>query len=62
MANPIQFIREARAELGKVVWPTRGEVIRVTLAVILLSFAVAIFLGLADFGLNALIEKFIEKV
>ena len=61
MANPIQFIKEAKAELGKVVWPSRPEVVRVTMAVIALSLAVAVFLGLVDYGLNYLLETFINK-
>ena len=56
MANPLQFIREARAELGKVVWPSRKDTIRVTIAVIVLSLAVAIFLGAVDYGLTKLFE------
>ena len=56
MANPIQFIKEARAELTKVVWPSRAETIRVTIAVIVLSLSVAVFLGLVDFGLTKLLD------
>jgi len=56
MANPLQFIREARAELGKVVWPSRKDTIRVTIAVIVLSLAVAMFLGAVDYGLTKLFE------
>ncbi|HEX9504324.1 MAG TPA: preprotein translocase subunit SecE [Patescibacteria group bacterium] len=56
MANPIQFIKEARAELGKVVWPSRAETIRVTIAVVVLSLAVAVFLGFVDYGLTKLLN------
>ena len=61
MANPLQFIKEARAELTKVVWPSRKETIRITVAVILLSLAVAIFLGAVDYGLTKLFEVVINK-
>lgn len=61
MTNPIQFIKEARAEMTKVVWPSRKETIRITIAVIALSLAVAIFLGLVDFGLTKLFELGINK-
>jgi preprotein translocase subunit SecE len=61
MANPIQFIKEARSELGKVVWPSRAEVIRITIAVIVLSLAVALFLGLIDYGLTYLFEWAVNK-
>jgi preprotein translocase subunit SecE len=61
MANPIQFVREAKAELTKVVWPSRAEVIRITLAVIILSLAVAAFLGAVDYGLTKLFEWVLNR-
>lgn len=60
MANPVQFTREAWSELKKVVWPTRKETIRITIAVIILSLAVAVFLGAVDFGLTELF-KYLAK-
>ena len=60
MANPIQFIKEAKSELTKVVWPSRAETIRITLAVIALSLSVAIFLGAIDFGLTKLFEWILD--
>lgn len=52
----IQFLRDARTELKKVKWPTRKELIASTVIVIVLILAVAIFLGLIDFGLMRAIE------
>ncbi|HJZ06049.1 MAG: preprotein translocase subunit SecE [Candidatus Levybacteria bacterium RIFCSPLOWO2_01_FULL_39_24] len=49
MATPKAFLRETRDELKKVVWPTRQEVIRLTLVVIVVSLIVGIFLGGLDF-------------
>lgn len=46
-----EYFKEAIQELKKVNWPTREETIRYTLAVLGLSFAVAIILGFIDFGL-----------
>ncbi len=60
MSNPIQFIKEARAELTKVVWPSRKETIRITIAVIALSLSVAVFLGAVDFGLTKLFEYIVN--
>ena len=61
MANPLQFIKEAKAELSKVVWPSKQETIRITLAVVLISVAVAIYLGAVDFGLTKLFDFFASK-
>jgi preprotein translocase subunit SecE len=47
--NPIQFIQQVRAEVAKVVWPTRREVWITTLMVFLLALIMAIFFALVDF-------------
>jgi len=60
MPNPIQFLKEARAELTKVVWPSKKETIRITIGVIALSLAVAVFLGAVDFGLTKLFEYIVN--
>jgi preprotein translocase subunit SecE len=44
----ISFISGAKAEVRKVVWPTRAETMQTTLAVILMVFLVGIFLWLLD--------------
>lgn len=61
MPNPIQFLKEAKAELAKVVWPSRKETFRITLGVILLSLAVALFLGAVDYILTQLVEFFLNR-
>ena len=61
MARPIQFIREVRTELGKVIWPTRRQAIRMTLQVIFVSLLIALLLGLVDLGLSELLEKFVIR-
>jgi preprotein translocase subunit SecE len=48
MANPIQFIQQVRAEVAKVVWPTRREVAVTTGMVFLLTTLAAIFFFFVD--------------
>ena len=43
-----RFLKEVRAELAKVTWPTRDELISSTGVVIFFSVAFAVFLGLFD--------------
>lgn len=43
-----KFLREARAELRKVVWPNRKELITYTIVVIVATGIAALFLGLVD--------------
>ena len=54
MAKIIQFFKESRAELKKVVWPTKADVISSIKVVIISTFVVAIVLGLLDFGFSEL--------
>jgi len=55
----VNFLKETRVEMRKVNWLTRNEVIKYTLIVIGLSFAVAVFLGGLDFLFTFLISKFL---
>lgn len=48
IASPVQFVREVIAELKKVTWPTRAEVIKLTAVVIALSVIVGAFIGVLD--------------
>ena len=50
------FAKESRAELRKVVWPTRKEATQVTLVVIAMVLTTAVFLWLVDLGLTAAIK------
>ncbi len=56
----VQFFRDVRAEMGKVVWPTRKDIIRYTVTVIVFSIVMAAILGGADFGLLKGFEAIIK--
>jgi preprotein translocase subunit SecE len=47
-ANPVKFIQEVRAEVSKVVWPTRREVVLTTIMVFIMAGVTAIFFSLVD--------------
>lgn len=51
-----KFLREVRAELRKVVWPSRDEVKNNTIAVVVLVVLVAIALGIVDLAFGRLIN------
>jgi preprotein translocase subunit SecE len=44
----INFIKESRAELRKVTWPNRKQLISSTVVVIITVALVAVFLGIVD--------------
>lgn len=56
MKKVVTFISEVKAELVKVTWPKRDEVIRLTLVVIAISAIVAGFVGVLDFLFTKLLE------
>ncbi len=43
-----KFLRESRAELRKVTWPNRKELVTYTVVVIVSTAIVAVFLGIVD--------------
>ncbi|MBQ9388793.1 MAG: preprotein translocase subunit SecE [Synergistaceae bacterium] len=49
MSSLMNFIREAKAELKKVTWPTRRQIWYWTLIVIVFTLCVSLYLGLVDF-------------
>ena len=52
----VQFLREVKVELKKVVWPTRKQTLGSTVVVITLTMIIASFLGVVDIGLSSLIR------
>ncbi|MBQ1627608.1 MAG: preprotein translocase subunit SecE [Treponema sp.] len=50
MSKVGQFIRESKAEMKKVVWPTKDDVVSSVKVVIISTVLVAAVLGLLDFG------------
>lgn len=50
--NPGQFISQVRAEVAKVVWPTRREVTTTTIMVALLAATAALFFSLVDIAIR----------
>lgn len=62
MTNPLQFIQQVRAEVSKVVWPARREVVLTSTMVFLLAIVTAAFFFLVDFiirqGLQATLSFF----
>jgi preprotein translocase subunit SecE len=50
------FAKESRQEIRKVVWPSRKETVQVTLVVVAMVVAVALFLWFVDWGLLVAIK------
>jgi preprotein translocase subunit SecE len=61
MKKVFAFVKEAFAELKKVVWPSRKETIRYTAMVIAFSVVTAVILGAADYGLLRGVQKILGQ-
>jgi preprotein translocase subunit SecE len=53
------FLRDVRGELKKVSWPTRQDMYKTTLAVVILSVFFGLYLFATDFVFSRLIKKVI---
>ena len=47
-ANPLQFMQQVRSEVGKVVWPTRREVVLTTVMVFIMAALTSVFFFIVD--------------
>ncbi|MEE9427589.1 MAG: preprotein translocase subunit SecE, partial [Paracoccaceae bacterium] len=60
--NPLQFIQQVRAEVSKVVWPGRREVLLTTGMVFVMATLTAIFFFIVDLiirtGLQSVLGMF----
>lgn len=60
--NPVQFIQQVRAEVSKVVWPTRREVLLTTVMVFIMAALTAVFFAIVDllirYGLQGILGMF----
>ncbi len=53
------YFRDVKAEMRHVSWPSRQLTIAYTIVVVVVSLAVAIYLGLLDYALRLIIEQII---
>jgi len=51
--NPLQFLQQVRAEVAKVIWPTRREVVLTTVMVFIMAALTATFFSLIDLGIRS---------
>ena len=61
MNTVVSYVQEVRAELAKVVWPKRDQVVKLPLIVLLISAIVGAYLGVLDFAFTKLLELVITR-
>jgi preprotein translocase subunit SecE len=58
--KPLQFLREVRAELRKVAWPTRAEVLNYSLIVLVTVLIMGAFVAALDFAFGEGILRLLD--
>lgn len=55
-SNPIQFLKEVRAEVKRITWPSKEEAKKAIIAVIIVTVASVILVSSVDFVFKNLFE------
>ena len=55
------YLKESRAELSRVSWPTRAEAAKLTVAVILFTIGFSAIIGGLDWVFSQILQKIILK-
>ena len=56
------FLTHVQAEMKKVTWPTRAELIKATRMVVILAFVLGIAIGLVDFLLQLILVRGVAAI
>ena len=59
--TPVTFLKEVRSELAKVVWPTKDEVIKLTVVVLVVSLVVGLYIGGIDLIMAKVMDLMIKR-
>lgn len=60
MATPVGFFRETYEELKKVTWPTRNDVVRLTVVVITISLLIGLYIGALDYIFTTITQTLLK--
>jgi len=58
----VNFIKETKKELDKVIWSNRKELVSLSKIVIVLSIVVSIYLGLLDYFFNGIVQFMLKSM
>ena len=56
-----RYFREVRAEVRKVTWPSRQEVVRLAAIVMVVLILMSLFMALVDWGFSRLMQFIITQ-
>ena len=55
-----KYLKEVRAEVRKVTWPSRQEVVRLSTIVVIVMVVMSLFMALVDFAFSRLMQAIIS--
>jgi preprotein translocase subunit SecE len=58
--SPVQYLRESKAELQKVTWPSRKDTARYSIIVVVASVLIALFFALSDWILSIGFDQLVK--
>lgn len=61
MTSLISYLKNVQAEMKHVVWPTRKAALINTALIVVISAAMAVYIGLLDYGLTSLVGFIISR-
>ncbi len=59
--GPVIFLKEVKTELARVTWPTRDEVIKLTVIVIVVSAAIGLYIGGLDLVFTKVTDLLVKR-
>lgn len=59
--KPVSFLKEVKQELDRVVWPTKTEVLELTILVIVVSVLVGAYVGGLDLLFTSLMDRILGR-
>lgn len=61
LTKVLSFLKESWSELKKVVWPSRSQSVRLTGAVLAITFGVAVFTAVLDYFFNQMLNLLVAR-
>ncbi len=59
--NPVAFLQEVKAEMTKVIWPSRQQAIQLTVVVLVVSVIVGVYTGGLDYLFTNIVNTLITR-
>ncbi len=60
MSKITEYLKDTKAELKHVIWPSKNQTLFYTLIVIILSVVIAYYLGVFDYLFSLLLQRIIS--